>query len=99
MTAPSLIVHNSAYQLYYSRRSGTRWTVEVLASDELLVWRPLGEALGPSGEGFDSLGARGLDARSRLDEIDALYTGQDAVSFSLGAARRPAPSDTASTAF
>jgi hypothetical protein len=99
ITAPSLIVHNSAYQLYYSRRLGTRWTVEVTTSDELLYWRPLGESLGPGGDGFDALGARGLDARSGQDQIDALYVGQDGVSFSLGRALRPAPSDTASTAF
>jgi hypothetical protein len=99
LTAPSLIVHNSAYQLYYSRRVGTRWTVEVAASDELLFWRPLGEALGPSEDGFDSLGARGLDARSGSDQIDAIYMGQDGVSFGPGRALRPAPSDTAATAF
>jgi hypothetical protein len=99
VTGPSLIVHNSAYQLYYARRVGTRWTVEMAASDELLFWRPLGQALGPSGEGFDGLGARSLDARSGIDEIDALYMGQDDVSFSLGRAIRPAPSDTASAPF
>jgi hypothetical protein len=99
VTGPSLIVHNSAYQLYYARRVGTRWTVEVAASDELLFWRPLGEALGPSGSGFDRLGARSLDARSGFDEIDALYMGQDDVSFGLGRVARPAPSDTASAPF
>jgi len=96
ITGPSLVVHNGAYQLYLARRSGTRWTVELLASDELLLWRPLGEVLGPSGDGFDRLGARAPDAISLTDQIALVYEGQNGVSFELGWAERPAPSDTAS---
>ncbi|UCH28369.1 MAG: hypothetical protein JSV06_08785 [Myxococcales bacterium] len=96
--SPSLIVHNSAYHLYYARRIGTRWTIELAVSDELLFWRPLGEALGASGEGFDSLGARGADAQSVNDRIEMVYMGQDGVSFRLGYASRAAPADTALTA-
>ncbi len=96
VTGPSLVVHNGAYQLYFGRRSGTRWTVELLGSDELLLWRPLGEALGPSGDGFDRLGARAPDAISLTDRIELVYEGQNGVSFELGWAVRPAPSDTAS---
>ena len=96
ITGPSLVVHNSAYQLYFARRSGTRWAVELLVSDELLLWRPLGEVLGPSGDGFDQLGARAPDAISLTDQIDLVYEGQNGVSFELGWALRPAPSDSAS---
>jgi hypothetical protein len=99
ITDPSLIVHNSAYHLYYARRSGTRWAIELATSDELLFWRPVGETLGPSGDAFDSLGARGLDARSLTDRVEAVYMGQDGVSFRLGYAARSAPSDTAATNF
>jgi hypothetical protein len=95
LTSPSLIVHNGAYQLYYARRTGTRWAIELAVSDELLLWRPLGEALGASGEGFDSMGARGPDARSLSDRVELLYMGQDGVSFQLGVASRAAPSATA----
>jgi predicted GH43/DUF377 family glycosyl hydrolase len=95
VTSPSLIVHNSAYHLYYARRTGTRWAIELAVSDELLIWRPLGEALGASGEGFDSMGARGPDARSANDRIEMVYTGQDGVSFQLGFTSRAAPSATA----
>ncbi len=95
LTSPSLIVHNSAYQLYYSRRAGTRWSIELLVSDEMLIWRPLGEILGASGDSFDSLGAQGADALSVIDGIELLYSGQDGISFELGWARRPAPSNTA----
>lgn len=95
LSDPSLIVHNSAYQLYFSRRTGTRWSVELAVSDELLLWRSLGEVLGPSEEGFDRLGARAADAASGPDRVDVVYSGQDGVSFRLGTASRTAPSTTA----
>jgi hypothetical protein len=99
ITDPSLIIHNSAYQLYYARRTGTRWAVELAVSDELLLWRPMGEVLGGSNEGFDSLGVRSPDAISQPDRIDMVYSGQDGVSFRLGTAYRAAPSDTAPSIF
>jgi hypothetical protein len=99
VTDPSLIIHNSAYHLYYARRAGTRWSVELAVSDELLLWRSLGDVLGGSSEDFDSLGARSPDALSQPDRIELVYAGQDGVSFRLGAASRTAPSDTAPSIF
>ncbi|MFZ1863138.1 MAG: hypothetical protein WAU39_02855 [Polyangiales bacterium] len=99
LTSPSLIIHNSAYHLYYARRAGTRWSVELAVSDELLLWRSIGVVLGPSGLGFDELGASGPDALSEPDRIDLVYAGQDGISFQLGSASRPAPSDSALTIF
>lgn len=99
VTSPSLIVHNSAYHLYYARRQGTRWSVELAVSDELLLWRDLGTVLGPTGVGFDGLGASGPDALSEPDRIELVYTGQDGVSFQLGSASRAAPSETAPAIF
>ena len=84
---------------YYARRAGTRWGVELAVSDELLIWRPLGEVLGPSGDGFDSMGARSPDAVSGDDRIELIYSGQDGVSFQLGYAERPAPSGSAPSVF
>ncbi len=95
ITDPSLIVHNSAYQLYYARRTGTRWALELAVSDELLLWRSLGEVLHGSDAGFDSLGARSPDAISGPDRVDVVYSGQNGVSFDLGTAARIAPSETA----
>ena len=95
ITAPSLVVHNSAYRLHVASRSGTRWRIEAFASDELLIWRPLGEALGPSEEGFDASGARAPDAISLTDRIELIYEGQNAISFELGWAAQHAPSRTA----
>ncbi|MEM7434490.1 MAG: hypothetical protein AAF436_04995 [Myxococcota bacterium] len=97
VTDPSLIVHNSAYSLYYARRTGTRWVTELLASDELLVWRSIGESLGASTtvDAFDSEGARGGDAISLTDRIELVYQGQGDVSFRLGRASRPSPSESA----
>ena len=99
ITDPSLIIHNSAYHLYYARRTGTRWAVELAVSDELLLWRPMGEVLGGSNEGFDSLGVRSPDVISQPDRIDMVYSGQDGVSFRLGTASRAAPSDTVPSIF
>jgi len=99
LTDPSLIIHNSAYQLYFSRRTGTRWSVELAVSDELLLWRSMGEVLGNSDDGFDRLGARGADAISEPGRIDIVYSGQDGVSFRLGTASRTAPSSTAQSIF
>jgi hypothetical protein len=99
ITEPSLMVHNSAYQLYYARRNGTRWSVELLVSDELLLWRPLGGVLGGSDEAYDSLGARSPDVISAPDRVDIVYSGQNGVAFQLGTASRTAPSDTAPSIF
>lgn len=99
VTDPSLIVHNSAYQLYYARRVGTRWSIELAVSDELVLWRSIGEALGGSGAGFDALGGRSPDAISGPGRIDLVYSGQDGVSFRLGAATRAAPSESAPSVF
>jgi hypothetical protein len=99
LTDPSLVIHNSAYQLYFSRRTGTRWSVELAVSDELLLWRSMGEVLGNSDEGFDRLGARGADAVSEPGRIGIVYSGQDGVSFRLGTASRTAPSGTAQSIF
>ncbi len=96
---PSLIIHNSAYQLYYARRTGTRWSVELAVSDELLLWRPMGDVLGDSDKDFDSLGARSPDAISQPGRIGIVYSGQDGVSFRLGTASRAAPSDSALSIF
>jgi len=99
ITEPSLMIHNSAYQLYYARRNGTRWSVELLVSDELVLWRPMGDVLGGSDEAYDSLGARSPDAISGPDRIDIVYSGQNGVAFRLGTASRTAPSDTAPSIF
>jgi len=99
ITGPSLIIHNSAYHLYYARRTGTRWAVELAVSDELLLWRSMGEVLGGSGDGFDSLGARSPDAISQPDRVELVYSGQDGVSFRLGTTSRAAPSDSANGFF
>jgi hypothetical protein len=99
ITDPSLIIHNSAYQLYYARRTGTRWVVELAVSDELLLWRAVGLVLAESGTGFESLGARSPDGLSQPDRVDLVYSGQDGLAFRLGAASRAAPSDTALSIF
>jgi hypothetical protein len=73
--------------------------VELAVSDELLLWRSMGEVLGNSDEDFDRLGARGADAVSEPGRIGIVYSGQDGVSFRLGTASRTAPSGTAQSIF
>ncbi len=92
LTDPSLIVHNGAYQLYYARRRGTRWAIELLSSDDLVAWRSLGEVLSGSGAGFDALGVRGPDALSEGERVQLLFQGHDGIAFSLGFSSRPATS-------
>jgi hypothetical protein len=78
---------------------GTRWSIELAVSDELLIWRPMGRVLGPGEQSFDSLGARSPDAISGPDRVQLLYSGQNGVAFQLGVAARAAPSDTAPSLF
>ena len=89
--APSLIVHGDAYLLHYGTRSGTRWYVGLLASDELLAWRDVGARVFAGGAAFD---ARGASAPSVLSEGDALrlhYVAHDGVTRHLATTRRVAP--------
>lgn len=87
---PSLVLHDRAWQLYVPVRRGTRWSVELLASDEALVWRHVGPTLLPSGQGFDRLGVAGADARAHGDVVEVVYEGDDGVRRRLGWASRPA---------
>ena len=61
---PGLLVHNSAYHLYYGRRSGARWTVEK-SVQRMLLWRALGRSLGASGAGLRQPGRSKPEPRFR----------------------------------
>jgi hypothetical protein len=89
---PSLVVHNGAWQVYYAGRRGTRWSIGLLASDELLHWRDVGLVLSGDGNGFDRLGASAPAARSVADRVELLFEGHDGVYTSIGFAARPSTS-------
>lgn len=90
---PSLIVHNSAWQLYYAGRRGTRWGIGLLVSDELLRWREIGAGnpvFGGDGNGFDRVGAGAPDAVSVGSSVELYYEGSDGARVRLGRAVRQA---------
>jgi len=94
IASPSLVVHGGTWQLYYAGRRGTRWSIGLLTSDELLGWRLVGAGepvLGPDGEGFDRVTVFGPDAVSQEGQIDIVYVGGDGARNALGLTSRQAP--------
>jgi len=86
----SLVAHGDAWRLLSTHRRGARWWVRLSASEELAYWRPLGVVLEGSGQGFDGLGVRGVDAIASDDQIQIVYLGEDGRVSSLGMAIRDA---------
>ncbi|MFW5920629.1 MAG: hypothetical protein ACOCUS_02225, partial [Polyangiales bacterium] len=89
----SLAIHDGAWQLYYARRRGTRWSVGLLSSHELLYWRHVDDGSAVLGAGpadFERLGLRSPDALGRGDLVELVYVGVDGTDGGLGIARRPA---------
>lgn len=77
---PSLVIHNGAYHLYYAGRRGTRWRIGMLASDELLNWREIGDGgpvLSSDGNGRDRVGVRHPDVWAQPGSVELFYTGND----------------------
>ena len=80
IAAPSLVIHRGAYHLYYAGRSGTRWSIGMLSSDELVFWRdPNAGApvLTADGNGGDRLSVGDPEANPRGSVMELLYTGND----------------------
>ena len=89
VTDPSLIVHDSGYQLYVAERSGTLWSISLLTSDELFAWRSVGTVL----EAEATFGAREPAALSEGDRIDLYYVEDDGANAPLQWTSRAAASD------
>lgn len=87
---PSLVIHDGAWQLYYAGRRGTRWSVGLIASDELFWWRSLGRVFSGDGNGFDRVGTSAPDATPLGDSIELVYEGLDGAQSRAGRAWRPA---------
>ena len=92
---PSLVAHDGAYQLYLSRRRGTRWGTALLTSHELVWWRPLddGGAILTGHVDAERLGVRGADATSVGERIELVHVGLDGLGTTLRWAARPATDD------
>ena len=88
---PTLTVRAGAYRLHVARRRGTRWSVGLLVSDELLAWRALPADVLPAGSGFDRLAVRGADAAESATEsvLHVAYVGHDGMRGTLAIATRP----------
>lgn len=87
---PGLIVHHDTYLLHHTWRRGARGGIALVASDELVAWRPVeDDLLTPSA--IDVLGARASSALSVGGSIELFYVADDGVRRRLAARTRLAP--------
>ena len=79
-----------AWLLHYAQPVGTRWRIGLVASDELVAWRPLDDVLGGSGDldDFDALGATSPAVTHEGDQLSLHYIGLAPAATRLGHARR-----------
>jgi len=93
LTSVSLTLRDAAWHLHATYARGTRSLVRLFVSEELVVWRELGQVFGPSGEGFDALQVWSFSLAGGRDEgvLRAIYRGSDGVDPTLGTTVRPAP--------
>jgi hypothetical protein len=86
----SRVVHHDAYLLHHAWRRGARGGLGLVASDELVAWRPVeDDQLSPSA--IDVLGARASSALSEGGTIELFYVADDGVRRRLAARTRLAP--------
>ncbi len=91
---PSIRVVDDAYNLYYAGRRGTRWSIGVWTSAELVYWRPVTVRRGilrGDGEGFDALGVRGPEILVEGASAKLFFVGEDGDQADLGVGIRPRP--------
>ena len=82
---PSLFVHDGAWQLAYAGRRGTRWSIGLMVSDDLLHWRRMGAMLSRGQQSWNRVGvsAPAILSRPALDRVELYHLGTD------GARRTP----------
>lgn len=96
IAAPSLVVQNGAYHLYYAGRRGTRWRIGMLASDDLVHWRAVNggaAVLEGDGSGRDRVGVTDPDVYVNGTTVELVYVGQDGAQDTLFRAARNAPEE------
>jgi hypothetical protein len=97
IAAPSLVHAHGAWQLYYAGRNGSRWSIGLLISDDLVHWRPdpTGAALlAGDGSGIDALGTRDPEAVVlRPGTLSLFYAGTDGAIEQIGLTERAAPTE------
>lgn len=89
--ACALAVVNGAWHLHVAERAGTRVSLRLFVSDELVHWRDLGEVLTGDGQGFDALGTDLPASVWTPEGLRLVYVGVDGGSPVLGTLLRAAP--------
>lgn len=88
---PALALHNGAWLVHVGLRRGTRGSIALLSSDDLLGFRSLGEVFEGSGApGFDRLSVRAPFFLPGPETLALYYVGWDGTRSQLGRAVRPA---------
>jgi hypothetical protein len=92
VAAPVLERHGGVWRLYYAGRRGTRWSIGMLVSYDLLFFRPFGEGpplLAGSGAGADALGVSDPEPFVEDGELVLFHTGTDGAATRVLAAEQP----------
>jgi sucrose-6-phosphate hydrolase SacC (GH32 family) len=77
---PSLVVYNGAWQLFYTGRRGTRSSIGVLLSDDLVNWRfhqPGVPVLAPAASDDEQVGVLAGDVVIESFGVSMVYTADD----------------------
>ena len=97
LAAPSVWVHDGVARVYFAGRRSSRWSIGMMASEDLALWNlPDEPVLQGSGAGFDAIGVSypmpRLEDASGEAELAVYYTGfGGAGGPQIGRAVRPAP--------
>ncbi|NOY92815.1 MAG: hypothetical protein GXP55_16620 [Deltaproteobacteria bacterium] len=76
----ALVGQDHAWQLYYARRRGARWSIGLLVSDDMIFWRHAegGESvLLPDGSPVETVGVRGPAVTFADERVTLSYLGLD----------------------
>lgn len=84
LAEPAVVFAGGLYRLYYAGRRGTRWTIGLLVSPDLVDWYPAGAVLGPDDDGYDAIGVRGPAPFVQGSAVGLYYLATDGVSTTLG---------------
>jgi len=90
---PALTIHNGAWHLHYVGRRGTRSSIGVLVSDNLVSWRnpnPQDGVFGPGAEDFETVAVSAPDVIVVPEGLWMIYVGRDGYQGRLGTTSRRA---------
>lgn len=91
---PSLAIHGGAYRLYFAQRTGARWAIGLVVSDELIAWRhPTDGAPVLLGEGdSERVGVASPSVFVMGETVELYYLGLDGVGSAVRRTERVATS-------